>query len=218
MIIEPTEERKVIFENLKEVEAAWPLIAGSSQVTEMRDSNVKQTIQDTAYDIETLLEKLGFKNPEVHQDIGYYQGSGASFTADCFCIEPDKKIDLDDLREKSGFEGLINIFEGLYEKIKGHKVMAEYYPNSLRTYLVHCKTLGWEITISDTEIASDNNSIELGLESLECEVERILEKVYDEIVLDYEWIKEAVIGETSFVLSIEEIEAIEKRLLKKDEE
>ena len=218
MIIEPTDERKVIFENLKEVEAAWPIIEESEKIFELRDSTARQTLDDTTYDIESLLEDLGFKNARVYYDMGYHQGSGASFTADCFCNELNKNMDFNDLREKRGFSDLINVFEELYDEIGEHQIEAIYHFNNFRNNYVHCKTLNWEIIDTDIEYESDIHSIEYLLDVLECEVESILKKAYDEIMLDDQWVKEVIVEVgIEFILDEKEVEEIKEKLSKKKE-
>ena len=213
MRVRTIEIKKVIFDSVEEVEKVWDLIEDSEEVESIKEDYTYMIIDDAKREIEILLEKMGFENPRVTSDLGYHQGSGASFTADYFYIDKDEKIDLDKLKEGfAPYQDIIDAFGSLYDEIKGYQTEAYCEANSFRNYYLHSKTLNWHIA-EDCEFYIERDGHvgyeESMLESIEDEVERVLNRIYFDSMSDEEALKESVVeNEIEFDLT----EEMEKKL------
>ena len=220
MKIKPLERAIVVFESLEEVEAAWDIIRDREEILDMKSEIADVTLQETSYDIEDLLELFGFKEANVTYDLGYFQGSGASFVADEFYLPHGKEFDFEELREKRGYKEILEAFKEVYDEAEGLEVYARCFTNEYRTHYVHCNTVEWEV--EECEFYEQNRDavprIEAYLNDIECAVERELEKVYNGFMLEDDWVKEAIVeNELEFELSIDEIEIIQKKLERSEE-
>ena len=202
------ELKKVIFDSVEEVNKVWDLIENSDEVESIKEDYTYMVIDDTKQEIEFLLEKIGFENPIITSDLGFHQGSGASFTADYFYLDEDNKIDINKLKESyPQYTDIIDSFKGLYDEVKGVQVEAYYDSNSFRTHYLHSKTLNWHIT-EDCEFFIEKDGHvgyeESMLESIEDEVERVLNDIYFKSMSDEEAFKEGLVeNEVEFDLTKE---------------